>query len=243
MIISLLKELETENIIEEDKYQYNGVNVPRVNTILSSMLHEESLMNWSNYLGLCKRTRYSSYMETAANVGTDAHNFIEEYIKTNKSYFEGKDNLNRDMQKVKHCVESFILWYNKIRENNQIEIIGMENALVCPWFGGTYDLLIKINGQVYLTDFKTSNHVGYRYFLQLSAYRYMLENYYNIHINGTIILQVDKFEDAFEEYTLTFNDSNHLNFINDCEQCFLSLVYAYYNRLKVENEFDIIFKG
>ena len=36
---------------KSDRYSYNGVFVPRVNDILSSMLSEDYLMRWANSLG------------------------------------------------------------------------------------------------------------------------------------------------------------------------------------------------
>ena len=32
----------------------------------------------------------------------------------------------------------------------------------------------EINGRKYIVDYKTSNHVTFRYFLQIAAYRYIL---------------------------------------------------------------------
>ena len=39
----------------------------------------------------------------------------------------------------------------------------MEETITCPYFGGTYDFLVEINGRNWLIDFKTSNHIGYKY--------------------------------------------------------------------------------
>ena len=47
-----------------------------------------------------------------------------------------------------------------------------------------------------------------------------------IDINGTIILQLNKNSVSYNEYMLDFNNNDHLNFINHCERCFLSLVYS-----------------
>ena len=58
-IESLLKKISTEelDIIEGNHYQYQGYNIPRVTEILSSMLHENFLMVWSNSIGLYKRQK------------------------------------------------------------------------------------------------------------------------------------------------------------------------------------------
>ena len=111
----------------------------------------------------------------------------------------------------------------------------------CEFFGGTYDALLSINGKVYLVDFKTSNHISYKYFLQIAAYRYMLQQQ-GIEIDGAIILQLDKKHPSFNEYIIQLNNPEHLDFINNCQECFFSLVYAFFNRLQVEKQFKTIFK-
>ena len=66
-----------------------------------------------------------------------------------------------------------------VNENMPFRVIETEKQLVCPYFGGTLDCLAEIDGRIYIIDFKTSNHITYKYFLQLAAYKYMIENYYN----------------------------------------------------------------
>lgn len=228
---------------ETNKYFFKGRSVPRVTEILSKMIHEDYLMNWANMLGLVKRIKLSDEMNRVSTIGTYSHNTIEEYIKHdifNKEELEKELNNENIYNAVENCVESFKLWYDDI-SNNNIEIVGIENKLVCPWYGGTYDLLIKINDVLYLVDFKTSNHIGYKYMIQLSAYKYVL-NMNNINIGGCIILQLDKKKPSFEEYFLNFNILSHKQFIDQCTNTFLSLVYAYYNIVSTENSFNKIFR-
>jgi predicted RecB family nuclease len=111
----------------------------------------------------------------------------------------------------------------------------------CQWFGGTLDALLKIGNSIYLVDFKTSNHITYKYFLQLAAYRYMLRVIEGINIDGVIVLQLDKDEPGFNEYLLNFYIQQHLEFINHCETTFLSLLYGYYNIQQSERMFKTIF--
>lgn len=242
MIKKLLEEMNINIDIHDSNYMYNGVVVPRTTHILSSMLHEEYLMQWANVLGLYKRKKYEEEREKAAFIGSCTHESIEYYMK-NSSYnlesFEIKDIQSRNM--IENAIKSYILWYDIITKENIVEIIGQEQQLVCPWFGGTYDMIISINGRKYLVDFKTSNHIGYKYFLQMAAYKFMLNNYYNFEIDGVIILQLDKKSISFEEYALDFSNTQHKIFIEECTKTYLSLVYAYYNRLNIENMYKQIF--
>ena len=58
MIKKLLEEMNINIDIHDSNYFYNGVVVQRTTHILSSMIHEEYLMQWANVLGLYKRKKY-----------------------------------------------------------------------------------------------------------------------------------------------------------------------------------------
>jgi len=95
-------------------------------------------------------------------------------------------------------------------------------------------MLLEINGKIYLVDFKTSNHLSYKYCLQLAAYNYMLKFNKVANISGVIILQLRKETPDFNEFVLNLDNMNHVNFFNHCENTFLSLVYSYYHILETE---------
>ena len=38
-------------ITSNDRYTYNGKNVPRVTEVISKMINEEKIINWANCLG------------------------------------------------------------------------------------------------------------------------------------------------------------------------------------------------
>lgn len=235
MITDLLERLN-KDVIEGDHYTHNGINVPRVTHILS-LIHEEYLMKWANNLGLYQRKRYTDERDKAAYIGTQTHNGIENYIETDKydvNLIQDFDEKN--IKQIDNGINSFRLWYNDIKSKNNIEIISMEEKLTCCYCGGTLDMLCKINGVVYLVDFKTSNSIGYKYFMQLAAYRYMLRITKGIELGGCIILQVNKKKVEYTEYTLDLlHDKFHLEFINQCETTFFSTVYTYYNKIITEN--------
>lgn len=206
----------------------DGVIVPRVTEILSTMIHKDALMYWANKLGF-RNISYSSALETAANIGTKAHKAIEVFLKEK---LQDRSNIP---------FLGFMQWYNIIRNKSQIDIIYVEHRLVSDYFGGTLDCLLSIDGKIFLVDFKTSNHIQYSYFLQLAAYRYMLR-LEGIEVNGVIVLKLEKDEVGFTEYSLDFSNSNHLDFMNHCEATFFSLVYGFYNINKTEEWFKKIFK-
>lgn len=213
-------------------YEYNNKLVPRVTSILSKCINEESLMHWANNLGF-KKLSYKKTLQRAANIGTLTHDSIDKFLSNdevswkNDSYIESINAYN-----------SFLKWYNELISNNKVEILYTEYTLKCKYFGGTLDGLYKINDKIYLIDYKTSNRVRFNYTLQLAAYRYMLRELLNINIDGCIILQLSKNSIGYNEFVYNFDNESHLEYMNECETAFLSLVYAYYNIYYISERYD-----
>lgn len=212
---------------DQSIYTYKGVKVPRVTVILSKMIHEDFLMYWSNNLGL-KHKHYKSVLDEAARLGSKAHKGFEMFIK------EGEVREDAPFFPMK----AFLSWWNTIRENNKVEVLGQEHPLVCPYYGGTYDLLLSINGKKWLVDFKTSNKVTYKYFLQLAAYNMILRDYESTNLSGVMILQVEKNRPIYHEYFLDFDNPNQKAYFDVCERTFLSLLYGYYHITYLEKGFS-----
>lgn len=226
-IFNLLQEVN-EIQLREKKYFYNGIAVPRVTDIISKMISEEYLLYWANSLGF-KHQSYKKTVDEAARLGSEAHDLINKFI------------LGENFNSNNIPYLSFRKWWTDINSNCTVKIIGTEQSITCQYFGGTYDLLIEVNDKLYLVDFKTSNHISYKHFIQLSAYKYMLEQQGYI-IDGCIILQLDKKEILYNEYSIIcWNNIEHKNFIDDCQNTFFSLVYAYYNIFNCQNIYNEIF--
>lgn len=218
--------------ISGNRYQYNGINIPRVTEILSDMWHDDYLLKWANYLGF-NHKKYNDELQKAANIGTMAHDSIEFYIQN------GEDPVI-SIPESKNAYDGYIKWYKMLLDNGHtVEVIGMEQKLTCQWFGGTYDLLLKIDGKICLVDFKTSNHISIKYYMQIAAYKYMLE-LLGYKIDYSIILQLDKKKPDYYEYFIEFSNNTHQLFMNYALQTFFSLVSAYYNRKHLENIFGMV---
>lgn len=227
-LISVVNEIDKTQVnISKVRYTYNGIPVPSVTQILSRCIAKDYLIGWANYLGF-KRIKYRDQVGLAATMGTDGHNAVEAYLRDGTEC----DNI---------CYKSFRIWWDILTTSHTVEIIGMEEELVLPYCSGTYDLLLKIDDRIFLVDLKTSNHVGFDYFIQLAAYRHLLYNVKNINIDGCLILQLDKESPSFEEFALDFTNNDHYNFIEHCAFTFMSLVLSYYNIDKAESMFKQIF--
>lgn len=213
--------------LKEEKYFYNNIPVPRVTEIISKMISEEYLLYWANSLGF-KNKSYKKTVQAAADIGSEAHDLISKFLL-------GEVFASNNIPYL-----GFRKWWIDISSNNKVIVLGSEVQLSCPYFGGTYDLLVQINDKIYLVDFKTSNHVSYKYYLQLSAYKYMLE-LQGYRIDGVIILQLNKTKIEYTEYPLLFENPEHLEFINRCLNTFFSLTYGYYNIYQCEKMYKGIF--
>ena len=209
-------------------YNSEGKSVPRVTEILSTMIHSDRLMIWANNLGL-RGLKYLQELDRAASYGSEAHSCIEKYLKEK---IKTENNIP---------FLGYLLWENILKNKGlTINPLYIEEKLSCQWFGGTLDAILEINGRIFLIDFKTSNHITFKYFLQLAAYLYML-SLRNIYPEGVIVLQLDKKEPGFNEYLLDFKNPEHKQFMDYCSQAFFSLVYAYYNIKRIEMEYNKLF--
>ena len=226
-IYNIIEEDVTPIKLKEEKYYYNNIPVPRVTEIISKMISEDYLLYWANSLGF-KKQGYKKTVQAAADIGSETHELISRFL------------LGETFTSDNIPYLAFRKWWIEVSSNNNVSVLGSEVQLTCPYFGGTYDLLVQINGEIYLVDFKTSNHVSYKYYLQLAAYKYMLE-LQGYKLDGCIILQLDKKVIQYTEYPLIFKYPNHLEFINRCLDTFFSLVYGYYNINRCEQMYKDIF--
>lgn len=155
----LLNDITTFDKGKKARYHINGRGIPSVTELLS-FIDSEGLIGWANRIGR-QGLDNREVANKAAEFGTMVHESIEKYLK-------GKETTNNV------CLDAFKEWWTGINSCHRIRILGQEKSLICEYFAGTYDLLITIDDKPYLIDFKTSNHVGYKYFMQLAAYRYLL---------------------------------------------------------------------
>lgn len=231
-IIDNIPNFDLSKVIEEPKYLYNNKPVPRVTEILSDMLHEDYLMEWANNVGLYQHKSHIEYRDEATTIGTYVHEFIERYIKYNE--YPDFDNIHHNIKyKVINAFTAFTKWWSIINKS-EYKILMQEHELVCEYFGGTLDLLIEINNKIYLVDFKTSKQPNFKYTLQLSAYMYILKRLYNIEVDGCILLMLNKQSSDFREIMYYLHNEDNILYFDYCQECFFSLVYAYYCRKRVE---------
>ena len=233
-IIELMEEefsdYKAKNFRTFSNYKFHGRNVPRVTTILSEMQSDQGLLKYSNYLGF-KHIDYKQMLDNAATIGSETHAFIENFIQK-------KEYKPPVKQEVSNCVNAFMNWWEELNSNYTVKVIGEEQPLTCPWFGGTYDILLELNGKNCLVDFKTSNHITFRYYMQLAAYKYLIQYNCNIPIDMYAILRMDKETGVYEMTSLDMSIPEDMEFMNICAYAFFSQVNNYYALSRVKYYFN-----
>lgn len=228
-----------ESMDMERHYFYNNHPVPRTSDILSAMLHNQRLMIWSNRLGRYQHQDYNEYLQKAAFIGSTIHSCIERYIKEGLIPQNGDINFTIENY-VNNAFKAFLVWWDYVNNHHTVKVIYCEKSMVCRFFGGTLDLLLEIDGKKILVDFKSSNYPSFKFFLQLASYRYMLRDE-GIDIDGCIVLMLNKHKPLYNEMFLDFTLTEHLQFMNECEKTFLTLVQGYLQRIYIENKFESLF--
>lgn len=170
-----------------------GELVPGVTTALD-MLAKPALIHWAWDLGM-KGEDYRKYRDKMADIGTLAHYLIMGHLKGIE--LDISEYSKNDIDKAENCILSFFEW----EKTHPLEPILVEEPLVSEkyQYGGTLDLLAKVNGSTTLVDFKTGKAIYREFFYQLAAYRQLaLEHGYKI--QKTKILRIGRDEnEGFEE--------------------------------------------
>lgn len=222
-------------------YQYNGVNVPRVTKILDDCMNREYLIMWAVNLG---KYGYLNEKDFATSVGSKVHEMIEHFLQTGEDLDIEYKKAPKQAPVINRAYNNFKRWYTKlINDGNKFELIGLEIPLICPFYAGTCDCICKINGAIYILDFKTSKKISYEYFIQICAYKWMIDNgfllEYNIkHIDGVGIIRVDKESHEYEDLFLNEFNIEQNKIINDYIKGFFSILNTYYNKLNMEYIFS-----
>lgn len=136
------------------QYTFNGRVVPSVSAILQPLTAMA-------YGGIDAQV-----LLTAARLGTAVH-ACTEYLD------EGElDEATVDPEWAPY-LDAYKAWKAAIRP----EILGIELRLACSKFGGTIDRIVKIDGQLWIVDLKTTSQIHKHVGVQLAAYAALAEKH------------------------------------------------------------------
>jgi hypothetical protein len=175
-----------------------GELVPSVTTVISDNLgrNKRVLMAWARKMALQGKDS-DKVRETAADIGTLAHYFIMQHVKSEEpeaAYVQEFSDSDRHMALA--CFQRYVEWSLSI----ELEPVSSEISLVdeeCK-FGGTVDMLARISGTDALVDFKTSNGVYADHLCQVAAYRHMMQHQRGADIPAVYLVRLPKDGADFE---------------------------------------------
>ena len=213
------EDVELEYNDEKHTYMVEGKQVPAVTRIVDAV-SPKNLTEWAakagaewwlnNYTDDVEmqaimydgiRYAHKEISREAQNIGSDVHKWIELHIRSKmdngRLFVEYPDDVKVPMQ-------NFHKWLDWA-ESRDIEWLGSEKKVYSKYwnYAGTIDALAKINGELYVIDFKTSAKIYKEYYLQVYGYAQAIHEMVNDesskHYPKGMIVRLDKNENKFQE--------------------------------------------
>lgn len=176
-------ELRQINFLDRRVYKRSeGVYYPSVTTILQYMPKNKFFESWLKDVG----HNADLIMRKAGKEGTQVHDAAEKLIKGQEITWMDEYGNARYSQIVWEMILKFYDFWTTYKP----ELICAEEFV---WsdehrYAGSADLVVKMDGEIWLIDIKTSNSIHKSYDLQLSAYAKALGESKGIEIKRTGIL-------------------------------------------------------
>lgn len=141
-----------------------GVFYPSVTTVLGYFPKDKFFETWVKDVG----HNADLIMRRAGEEGTQVHNAIEDYLAGKEiKWIESTGQVN-----YKTHVWKMILSFVDFWTTYKPKLILSEEFVYSDThkYSGTLDLMVEIDGQIWLLDIKTSNAIHESYYLQMAAY-------------------------------------------------------------------------
>lgn len=201
----------------------DGIPVPGVTTVLS-LLEKPALKIWANKIGL-QGISLGKYVDDKASIGTLAHKMILDYFQKHET--DIKDYTPEQVSQAQNCLISFFAWEKQHKiEPVKLEYSGVNENLK---YGGTFDMLAKIDDILTLIDFKTGSGIYPEYFYQLAAYDSILRQNEMLYAEKYAILNIPRAE------TESFKYEEKID-IEIERQIFFKLLDIYYLKKKLQGD-------
>ena len=176
-------DLKQINFLDRRVYKRGeGVYYPSVTTILQYMPKNKFFETWMKDVG----HNADLIMRKAGKEGTQVHEAAEALVRGEEVTW--MDDYGR--AKYSQVVWEMILKFYEFWSTYKPELISTEDFV---WsdkhkYAGTADLVVKLDGKVWLLDLKTSNSLHKSYDLQLASYAVALKESKGIEIERTGII-------------------------------------------------------
>jgi hypothetical protein len=163
-------------------YRRNGEYYPSITYVLSYYPKGKYFEDWLKQVGYAA----DHIVRRASEEGTQVHEMIEKYLNGKELNFLddfGNPQYNPDVWRM---FIKFVDWW----ETYNPTLIEAEVHLFSDKYkvAGTCDLVCEINGELWIIDFKTSNHLQTTYDLQTAVYAQCFEECFGKKVDRTGIL-------------------------------------------------------
>jgi len=179
---NLDEETEQINFLDQRFYKRKNEYYPSITYILQYYPKDSNFINWLKTQGL-----NSDYIvKKASKEGTQTHKLIEDYLLGKKiKWLNSRGNPKYSIE-----VWEMLLKFKEFWETFKPKLINSEILLYNDKYkiGGTCDLIIELNNELWLIDLKTSNYLHKSYDLQISAYVKCYERMFDKKIDQAGIL-------------------------------------------------------
>ena len=145
-------------------YRRNGKYYPSVTYVLGYYPKGKFFENWLKQVGFSA----DYIVKKAAEEGTQVHELAEEYLNGEELNFldeRGRPQYNPDVWQMFLRFVEFWETYKPTLIETEVHIFSDELKVA-----GTCDLIVEINGELWLLDLKTSNQIQTVYELQTAVY-------------------------------------------------------------------------
>jgi len=163
-------------------YDFAGVRLPSVTTVLARTKNQEYLTAWKNKIG---NEKAESIKNLSSKRGTSMHKFLESHIQG-----VGYDDLTTIGREAKPMADKII----QMGLTPVEEYYGSEVMLHYPGlYAGSTDLVCLHNGLETIVDFKQANRAKKEewiedYYIQIAAYAMAHDAYYGSSIEQGVIM-------------------------------------------------------
>ncbi len=163
-------------------YRRNGEYYPSITYVLSYYPKGKYFEDWLKQVGYAA----DHIVKRASEEGTQVHGMIEDYLNGQElSFLDDFDNpqYNPDVWQM---FIKFVDWwetYNPTLIEPEVHLFSDKYKVA-----GTCDLVCEIDGELWIIDFKTSNHLQTTYDLQTAIYAQCFEECFGKKVDRTGIL-------------------------------------------------------
>lgn len=176
----------------------SGKRLPGVTTILSGNLgwDTQMLVAWARKVAMAGGDP-NVIRDEAADTGTLAHYIVECFVNKTTPDYE-KQYSPEQKAKAMNCVQGFKLWKDKYNPEFVVSELSLVNEDY--GFGGTIDIISKIDNKLVINDLKTNNYMSQKMVIQVSAYKKLYELHTGESVDWCEIIQLNKDKPEYKLY-------------------------------------------